>query len=51
VATLGLDNIIIVDTKDALLVCSKDKAQDIKKIVKILKQKKFKSLRCYGRIY
>lgn len=42
VATLGLNNIIVVDTKDALLVCAKDKAQDVKKIVRILKQKNFK---------
>lgn len=41
-ATLGLSNIIIVDTKDALLVCSKDKTQDVKKIVQILKQKNLK---------
>lgn len=41
-ATLGLNNIIIVDTKDALLVCSKDKTQDVKKIVQILKQKNLK---------
>lgn len=41
-ATLGLDNIIIVDTNDALLVCSKDKTQDVKKIVHILKQKNLK---------
>jgi mannose-1-phosphate guanylyltransferase/mannose-6-phosphate isomerase len=35
-ATLGLDNIIIVDTKDALLVCAKERTQDIKKIVQML---------------
>jgi mannose-1-phosphate guanylyltransferase len=39
VATIGLENIIIVDTKDALLVCTKDKAQDVKKIVQALKEK------------
>jgi len=44
VATVGLDNIIIVETKDALLVCAKDKAQDIKKAVGILKKKKLKRL-------
>ncbi|MEY8200438.1 MAG: mannose-1-phosphate guanylyltransferase/mannose-6-phosphate isomerase [Colwellia sp.] len=33
IATLGLDNIVIVDTPDALLVARKDKVQDIKKIV------------------
>jgi mannose-1-phosphate guanylyltransferase len=38
VATLGLNNVIIVDTKDALLVCSKDKTQEIKRVVQILKQ-------------
>lgn len=39
VATLGLNNVIIVDTKDALLVCSKDKAQEVKRLVQILKQR------------
>jgi mannose-1-phosphate guanylyltransferase len=33
IATIGLDNIVIVDTPDALLVCAKDKAQDVKQIV------------------
>lgn len=32
VATLGLNNVIVVSTKDALLVCAKDKAQDVKKL-------------------
>jgi len=40
VATLGLKDLIVVDTKDALLVCSKDKAQDVKKLVEILKHKR-----------
>jgi mannose-1-phosphate guanylyltransferase len=39
VATLGLNNTVIVNTKDALLVCSKDRVQDVKKIVWKLKQK------------
>ncbi|MDD5245841.1 MAG: sugar phosphate nucleotidyltransferase, partial [Candidatus Omnitrophica bacterium] len=39
--TLGLNDLIIVDTDDALLVCSKDRAQDVKKIVELLKQQKF----------
>ena len=37
VAALGLKNIIVVDTPDALLVCSKDRAQDVKKIVEQIK--------------
>jgi len=37
VAALGLKNIIVVDTPDALLVCPKERAQDIKKIVEQIK--------------
>ncbi len=37
VATVGLKNVIIVDTPDALLVCSKDRAQEVKKIVEDLR--------------
>lgn len=33
VASIGLKDIIIVDGKDALLVCAKDRTQDVKKIV------------------
>lgn len=42
IATLGLNNIIIVDSEDALLVCRCDMSQDVKKIVGLLKQKNFK---------
>jgi len=38
IATIGLKDIIIVDTQDALLVCHKDKTQDVKKIVEQLKK-------------
>jgi mannose-1-phosphate guanylyltransferase len=38
IATIGLDNVVIVDTDDALLVCAKDKVQDIKQIVNWLKE-------------
>ena len=37
VATLGLKGIIVVDTPDALLVCPKERAQDVKKIVEQIK--------------
>ena len=40
VALVGLDNVIVVDTKDALLVCSKSHAQSVKKVVEELKEKK-----------
>lgn len=35
---LGLENIVVVDTKDALLVARKDRVQDIKKIVNEIKE-------------
>ncbi|MEG0128458.1 mannose-1-phosphate guanylyltransferase [Clostridium sp.] len=34
VAGIGLDNILIVDTEDVLLVCNKERCQDIKALVK-----------------
>jgi mannose-1-phosphate guanylyltransferase len=37
IATIGLEDVVIVDTEDALLVCAKDKVQDIKKVVEWLK--------------
>lgn len=38
IAAVGVDNIVIVDTGDALLICNKDKAQDIGSIQKRLKE-------------
>ena len=37
VATVGLDNIVVVETNDAVLVAAKDQVQDVKKIVESLK--------------
>lgn len=37
IATVGCQNLIIVDTPDALLVCPKYKSQEVKKIVERLK--------------
>lgn len=37
VTTLGLDNIVVVETADSIMVCSKDRVQDVKKIVDELK--------------
>jgi mannose-1-phosphate guanylyltransferase len=37
IATIGLEDVVIVDSGDALLVCAKDKVQDIKKVVEWLK--------------
>ncbi|MBL7197337.1 MAG: mannose-1-phosphate guanylyltransferase/mannose-6-phosphate isomerase [Candidatus Omnitrophica bacterium] len=40
VATIGLKDIIIADTPDALLVCRKDESEKVKQIVGKLKKKK-----------
>ncbi|WP_448623069.1 mannose-1-phosphate guanylyltransferase/mannose-6-phosphate isomerase [Dickeya fangzhongdai] len=37
VATIGIDDVIIVNTGDALLVAAKERAQDVKKVVERLK--------------
>ena len=36
VATVGLEGVVIVQTADALLVCSRDRVQDVKKLVAAL---------------
>jgi mannose-1-phosphate guanylyltransferase/mannose-6-phosphate isomerase len=37
VATVGVENMIVVETPDAVLVCHKEQAQDVKQIVEQLK--------------
>jgi len=38
IAAVGLENIVIADTPDATLVCTKESAQDVKKVVAFLKK-------------
>lgn len=38
VATVGVENLIVVETKDAVLVAHKDRVQDVKKVVEAIKQ-------------
>lgn len=37
---LGIDNLVVIDTKDALFICPKDRSQDVKKVIEILKKDK-----------
>ncbi|MBR2046634.1 MAG: mannose-1-phosphate guanylyltransferase, partial [Agathobacter sp.] len=37
ITTVGVENLIIVETEDAILVCDKNRAQDVKLIVDELK--------------
>lgn len=44
VTLIGAENLIIVDTADALLICRKDRAQDVRKLQEILKAKGYEHL-------
>jgi mannose-1-phosphate guanylyltransferase len=33
VAVVGVENLIVVDTPDAVLVCHRDRAQDVRRVV------------------
>jgi len=44
VALVGVKDLVIIDTPDVLLVCQKEKAQGVKKIVETLKKKGKKEL-------
>lgn len=39
VAAIGLSDLMAIDTRDATLICPKDRAQDVAKIVSLLKKK------------
>ena len=37
VALLGVEDLVVVEEDDALLICKREKSQDVKKLVEILK--------------
>ncbi|MCL1883471.1 MAG: sugar phosphate nucleotidyltransferase [Defluviitaleaceae bacterium] len=37
IAAVGLEDVVIVDTDDAMLICAKDATQDVKKVIENLK--------------
>jgi mannose-1-phosphate guanylyltransferase len=39
-AVIGLDNIIVINNEDALLICRRDKSQDVKNVIDYLKLNK-----------
>jgi mannose-1-phosphate guanylyltransferase len=38
IVTIGVENLVVVDTGDVLMVCSKDQAQDVRQIVEKLRE-------------
>lgn len=51
VAVVGVENLLVIETSDAVLVTHKDRAQDVKKIVDHLKSKKRKEHEAHARVY
>jgi mannose-1-phosphate guanylyltransferase len=44
VAAIGVDDLVLVETDDAVLVCSRDRSQDVGKIVKWLEENRRREL-------
>jgi len=44
VAAIGVSDLVVVETPDALLITTRQQAQDVGKIVKYLDEKKMKKL-------
>lgn len=51
VSTLGLENIVVIETADAVLVADQSKVQDIKKIVEKLKQSNRTEINTHRKMY
>jgi mannose-1-phosphate guanylyltransferase / mannose-6-phosphate isomerase len=47
VSTIGIQDVVIVDTPDALLVCDRDRTQDVKKLVDLMKSSNRKEHRVH----
>ena len=50
-ATVGLDDVVVIETADAVLVASKDKAQDVKAIVTRLKESGREEHKVHRQVY
>ena len=44
IATIGLSDLVIIETEDTVLICPRQRAQEVKKIVTLLKEKEEKDL-------
>ncbi|EKO3614762.1 mannose-1-phosphate guanylyltransferase/mannose-6-phosphate isomerase [Vibrio metschnikovii] len=51
VSTVGVDNLVIIETKDAVLVANKDKVQDVKNIVNQLKAQNRRECEQHREVY
>ena len=51
ISTVGVSNLVVVETPDAVLIASKDKVQDVKAIVDQLKQQNRSEADIHRRVY
>lgn len=51
VSLLGVDNMVVVDTPDALLVCPRDRCQDVKDVVGALKEQDDERVSLHRTVY
>ena len=51
IATVGVENLVITETDDAILVAHKDKVQDVKKIVENLKEQNRSEVKLHRKVY
>ena len=51
IATVGVDNLVVIDTPDAVLVANKDKVQDVKLIVEQLKKEQRSEATLHREVY
>lgn len=51
IAVVGMENTVIVNTPDALLICNKDRSQDVKKVTEYLKKAKREEVVCHTKVF
>ena len=51
VTTIGLENTIVVETEDAILVCDRDRVQDVKQIYSFLKERDDETHKIHKTVY
>ena len=51
VAAIGVDNLVVINTKDSILIINKDKVQDVKKVVEYLKSNDRREYRLHRENY
>lgn len=51
VATIGLKNTVVVETEDAILICDKNKTQEVKKVFDILKSSNDNACKVHKTVY